>query len=240
MFLWSVLVYALISLAVHFLFLGSVISFSQPQEKTSYQRVKLKVTVAEVKQEPKVVESPAPPAPPAPPPKPKEIKDAKIAKKKDLTQAQVVRKQDIPQQLATETPIQGLSKDSFAPGAGGFAAPAGNTTMAKDEGKRLRPEDVQQLKQDLSAPAKLVLESVMPPEYTLAAIDAGIEGVYKVEVYIDEEGRVTKAELTKRVGFQMDDRLLDSARNTKWLPRKDELGRSIAGWTSFTFTLKLP
>lgn len=237
-FIGQLVIYAVISVVVHFALLGTVFTFSEYQQKPTYQKVKLKVNVAEVKEEP----PPPPPAPPPPPPpKPKKIEEAKVVKK-EIKQAQVIKQQDVPQQKATETPVQGLNKDSFVPGPGpgGFAAPVGNTTMAQDEGKRLKPEEVQALKQDLSAPAKLVLESVKAPEYTPAAIDAGIEGVYKVEVYIDEEGRVAKVELSKRVGYQMDDRLLDSARGTKWLPRRDELGRAIAGWTSFTFTLKLP
>ncbi len=136
--------------------------------------------------------------------------------------------------------VQGIPPDAVTPDASGISAPIGNTLMTEDEGKRIRPEDYRELAGDLSSDARLILGSVKVPAYTDAALEANLEGNFVVDVYVDEVGNVLQAELRKRVGFGMDDRLVEAARVAKFKPRKDKLGRAEAGWAEIKFSLVIP
>ena len=80
----------------------------------------------------------------------------------------------------------------------------------------------------------------MTPIYTDDAIDMGLEGTFIVDVYVDVSGAVQTAELRKKVGYGMDQRLLDAARKARYEPRKDQFGRPLAGWAEIAFRLLLP
>jgi TonB family protein len=134
----------------------------------------------------------------------------------------------------------GLNPDSFSKdGSGGFSAPLGNTTDTKDEGQRLSPEEVKGLAKDLSQDAQLVVSSFIRPPYTSEAEDAGLEGSFVIEVYVDANGQVAEAELPTKIGFGMDTRVLDAARKANFRPRKDPLGRAVPGWTQIRIRLTL-
>jgi len=200
----------------------SVLSPSRPPDRLPAVKVK----VAE-----KVIESlPEPPkkAPPTPKPRPKE----KVAATRALPQ-----QPNIP----PPPPVQGLSQDSFSADGKGISAPAGNTLLVPDEGKRLRPDEVQALRaDDLSRDAILIRSKMETPKYTEEAIDAGLELSVKVEVFVDAKGQVGDVELAKPVGYGMDQRLIEAARQAKFEPRLDRFGRPLPGWTTITFKLELP
>ena len=136
-------------------------------------------------------------------------------------------------------PVAGLTANSFSETGTGFVAPAGNTLMMADNGERLSPDQIEALKGDLSAEPQLIAQSVVKPEYTQDAIDAGFEGRVVVDVYVDATGKVVQAELPRRVGYQMDGRILEMARAARFIPRKNPVGQSIAGWGQIKVNLTL-
>lgn len=171
-----------------------------------------------------------------PEPKPKEPPKEKPKKlpKKTPTPNEVVANAK-----ADTTPVQGLTKDSVSD-KGTMAAPVGNTLMIEDTGQRLNPNDVGALKGDLSAPASLIRSSVETPPYTEQALDASLEGTWIVDVYVDVSGKVTSAELRKKIGYGMDERVLKAAQSARFTPRKNKYGASEAGWAEIKFTLVIP
>lgn len=156
----------------------------------------------------------------AEPPPPKEIK------KKPKKQAEKVF---------------GMQAESLAKSASGdpsaMAIPLGNSLSVADEGVRLTAEQAQGLAQDLSSDAKLILESVVKPAYSPEAVDANLEGRFTVDVFVEADGRVSSAELARKIGYSMDKKVIEAALQARFKPRTDKLGRSIAGWASITFSL---
>jgi hypothetical protein len=55
--------------------------------------------------------------------------------------------------------------------------------MVEDTGKRLK--DVEALRGDMSAPAKLISNTLKTPPYTDEALDAVLEGSFVVDVYVN-------------------------------------------------------
>ena len=204
------------------LFLVSV-KISEPVK--TYEPVKVRVAEVEVPSP-----EPPPPIPPPPPPQPK---------------PKPLKKTPAPNQTVTQptnsdaAPIQGLTKDSVSD-RGTFSAPVGNTLMIEDTGKRVKPDQVEALGGDLSEPAKLIRGSVKDPGYTTEAEDANIEGVWIVDVFVEVDGRVSSAELRKKIGFGMDQRVMEAAKAARFSPRKNKLGVSERGWAEIKFTLVLP
>lgn len=219
------------SLAVHALSL--VVLEAIPRRAPAPALLPAKVEV-QVVQKPKPVEAPKPaavpdpkPTPPPPPPKKAEAKRAPQPTKTETT-------------AKPATPVLGLNPNSLSSdGSGSFAVPLGNTTDAKDEGKRLTPEEVQGLAKDLSEDATLISSTFEKPIYTPEAEDAGLEGLFVVEVFVDREGRVGDAELRNKIGYGMDEKVLASARKARFKPRRDPLGKPMEGWTEISVRLQL-
>lgn len=197
--------------------------------------VKVKIQIVEAKPEP-VAPPPPPPPPPAPKPSPKPKE--KIQPKKVATIRKPPESQK-PQQEPVK-PLQGLSESSFAKdGKQGISAPRGNTLMTEDTGERAE-EQPQALNVDLSADAVLISSSILVPEYTNAALDANLEGYITVDVFVDKTGLVVEAELRKKVGYGMDQRILDAAYEAKFEPRKNRNGGAEDSWTEIRFNLRIP
>lgn len=172
--------------------------------------------------------------PKPPPPKPKEKPPPR---KKPLSER--VKSQEKPPGEAPK-PIMGLDPSAISPDGKGISAPVGNTLMMADDGKRAKPEDVKPFTGDLSSDARLIRESLKKIEYTEGAIEAALEGKYIVDVYVDEKGVVTSAELRKKIGFSMDERVLEVARLVKFMPRRTRTGVVEAAWAEIQFVLQLP
>lgn len=204
---------------------------------TFTKRDPIRVKVVEKKLEPQIKESvqpePEPPPPPPPPPKPK----PKPKPPKNESAASNKPVQPIPEKPFEA--IQGFNKDTLNPASGpGIAVPIGNTVMTKDTGKRV--EEAPPITGDLSQDARIIPNSYIEPSYTDAAIDANLEGRFIVDVFVDEKGNVVQAELRKKVGYGMDQKIITAAKSARFVPRKNRLGIVESGWTNITITLKLP
>lgn len=186
----------------------------------------VKVRIVEKKEEPKPEPPPPPPKkePPKPKPKPKQVA------------AQQQPKQPPPKE--PPKPIQGLDANSMDPNGKGIAAPMGNTMMTEDTGERAKTPPPE-LQADLSSDAKLIRSSIQDPKYTDEAVEANVQGVVAVDVFVDEAGNVQEVELKKKVGHGMDQRIIDSLKAAKFEPRKNRLGRPEAGWTEVKVNLEI-
>jgi len=104
-------------------------------------------------------------------------------------------------------PVAGLSQDSFAPGAGPGAPTfgAGNTAMAEPPRQAPRPEEVKPYAPvdltSISTEPRLISrptpQEVFGADYPPEAKTAGVQGVTRVKVLIDEQGVVREARAVK-------------------------------------------
>ncbi len=174
-------------------------------------------------------------------PKAPETKPAAGVSPQEAPAPRKINEPKVPPKAATPPPVvQGLSAESFSDkGTTTMAAPAGNTTMAPDEGKRLSPEEIRSLDKNLSQDAVLIAGSFLRPAYTPEAEDAGLEGRFIVEVFVNEQGQVTAAELRKSIGYGMDERVLASAKQSRFQPRRDAKGQAMSGWTEIKVRLTI-
>ncbi len=141
-------------------------------------------------------------------------------------------------------PIFGIPPKTLLPSNSNstISAPTGNTTQIEDKGMRIEKEELNEIPigQDLSEQPHLIRSTVQLPQYTEEALDNNIEGIFAVEVYVDENGNVTQSELKKNVGFGMDEKLLEAARQVRFMPAKDRYGKSMGVWTEIKFKLQIP
>jgi TonB family protein len=213
------------SLAVHLLSFGGVhvVQRFAPEPPQKAEPVKFKVVEKKPVAEPTPKPTPPPPKPTPVPPKPKKLAETRKPEKKPQKNAKKV------QGLTTKSTV----KDSTV------AAPVGNTMMAEDSGVRLSAEELASLERDLSADAQLIRDTLTVPEYTEAAIDAEIEGVVVVDVFVDQQGKVIQAELRKRIGYGMDERVVMAIMAARFVPRKNGKGMPLSGWAELPFKLEL-
>jgi len=176
---------------------------------------------------------------------PEEIKkEEPLVKKPTIHHKKAVLKNPIEHQAKATRhvkPVQGLPPSQVS--SKGIPVPVGNTLMAPDEGKHLDAKDIDALPtegEDLSTQPKLVRSSVELPQYTEEALDNNLEGTFEVEVFVDENGNVSKAELKKKIGFGMDERVLDAARKVHFVAGHDRLGKTISQWSEIKFLLQIP
>jgi len=205
------------SLMMHLSVAGLIVSVDQAPP-VKYEKVRISVVPVEP-----ALPVPVEPVPPPPKPKPS------VEKPKSERETKVAK--------ANAAPVQGLSATALSEGAGGISVPIGNTLMVEDKGIRLKAEQVDPLAKDLSVDARLIASTLEKPVYTDEAIDAGVEGVFTVDVFVDENGAVRDASLESRIGFGMDQRVTASIKKAKFSPRRDKQGRAIPGWTRVRFSL---
>lgn len=217
------------SLLLHLLGFGVLDSATEASKKPKLAPVKIAIVEKpKAPAEPLKKEEPKPP-----PPKPKE--KPPVPKKMP---SERVKPQEKPAE--PPKPIMGIDPSAVSPDGKGIAAPVGNTLMMEDDGKRVKPEDVKPFTGDLSSDARLIRDSLKKIEYTEGAIEAALEGKYTVDVYVDEKGDVTSAELRKKIGYGMDQRVLDVAKLAKFVPRRTKTGVAEAAWAEILFVLQLP
>ena len=207
-----------ISILVHLVSAGWLFRLAKMPILDAPQPIKVRV----VANEPKPID--------VMPPKPKQ-------KEKPKPQNLAPNAQVTPEMPQTDTPVQGLTKDSLSD-QGTMAAPVGNTLMKEDEGKRL--QEVDALRGDMSAPARLIPATLATPPYTDEALDVALEGSFIVDVFVNLDGTVRDAELRKKIGYGMDARVITAVRASKFIPRKNKFGVSEEGWTELKFTLVIP
>lgn len=155
-------------------------------------------------------------------------------KKRSVAQAPIKKEEEIVK------PVFGVDKDTVPTGPG-LAAPVGNTVMTEDDGQRVDAKDIKALSgEDLSSQAILIKTTLTIPKYTEEALNREIEGIFPIDVYVDEKGLVQKAELSKKIGYGMDERVIDAIKEARFTPAKNRFGISEAGWTEIKFRLEIP
>jgi len=207
----------LLSFFVHAMVLAG---FSIFATKRSHRAATEKLTMRVI--EPKVEEV----IPHKPKEKPKPQPKDKVASEKKV---------DAPKPEAK--PILGLDKSTLE-GPGTIAVPIGNTLMKEDDGTRVK--DAEKFQGDMSSEPRLISSTFAVPKYTDEAIDAGLEGAFVVDVFVTENGDVREAELRKKIGYGMDERVLDSTRKAKFTPRKNKFGKALSDWAEIKVRLVIP
>jgi protein TonB len=204
------------------------------------------ITLAEIK---KKHEPPKPPPPPLPPPPPKEDKPKPPPPKPAQSQAKI----------AAETPKDApppleLGADGFADlgsvslggggsGGDGVAIAAGPAAAGPAAGVRgaAAPKPTARRVEQLAATVGPVTcnepvvrprrRTVVSPKYTMQARQAEIEGVVKIEVTVDEAGRVIAKRVVTGLGYGLDESALKAAQDTPFEPAtlcgKPVVGRVI-------------
>ena len=92
---------------------------------------------------------------------------------------------------------------------------------------------------DLSQDPILIQETFIKPEYTKEATAAAVQGLFVIDVFVNENGDVEEAELTKTVGYEMDELLLRAAKESKFTPRRDRTGIPLPSWATIEVRLIL-
>jgi TonB family protein len=220
---WNDRHFVVLSVVAHILGLGLIQLTANFDAQVEKKNEPVKFEIVEKKALPEIPKKPEPP-------KPKREKPKIPPSLKKLDQPPVT----------PVKPVLGVDPEDLTPDAKGIAVPVGNTLMKEDSGERLKAEEVQQYSQDLSADAALITGSFNVPEYTESALDANIEGVFIVDVFVNETGDVQEAELRKQIGYGMDTLVLSAARSAKFKPRKNRLGAAISGWAELKFRLQIP
>jgi protein TonB len=177
------------------------------------------ITMIEAKKKPAAPKEDAPKPPPPPPPPPE--KAPSKAKAAPSPAAAPVRAAEAPPP-SESAPSSG---DGFADlgfamsnGTGGFAVAAGprgaataaivpTTTTRKVSALRPRATDACD-----ETPVKPKPRTIVKPVYTDAAKSAQVEGVVRVEITVDEQGRVVQARVLRGLGYGLDDAALAAAK----------------------------
>jgi periplasmic protein TonB len=192
-----------------------------------------------------IAEVAAPPPPPPPPPEPVKVEPEppEPVRQPERRKAPPAPTPAAPPPEATpdtpsfdDVPDFGLALDG-AVGGGGLAVPvrAPVPEARPRAAKQLnaapvrRSEDV--CNETASKPKPV---SVPQPVYTDAARAAGIEGRVRVELTVDETGRVVKVTVLQGLGHGLDEAALSAARTATFTPAQ-RCGRAV----SATFTIAM-
>jgi len=199
------------------------------------------IELAEVK---KKKEPPKPP--PAPPPPPPEDKPKpRPAAAQPQAQAKVA-----PESKTEAPPPVPMGADGFAdigsvslgngggggPAAGGggpaiaAAAPTASATSTHKV-TQLAPAAADACTEPLVRPKRKV---PVAPKYTMEARQAEIEGVVRVEVTVDESGRVISARVVQGLGYGLDESALAAAKASTFEPAT-RCGKPVVGTTILPF-----
>lgn len=81
-------------------------------------------------------------------------------------------------------------------------------------------------------PSKPRPKKTVHPEYTAAAAQAEIEGPVRIEVTIDEKGKVTQARIVKGLGYGLDESALAAAKQFLFEP-STACGKPVVGHATF-------
>ena len=76
-------------------------------------------------------------------------------------------------------------------------------------------------------PVKPQLSRQVPPAYSSEARQANVEGVVKLEITVDETGRVTQVRVIKGLGFGLDEAAVTAAKQWSFKPAT-RCGRAVS------------
>jgi protein TonB len=199
----------------------------------------------------------APPPPPPPPPPPQDKPKPPPPPPKSASQAKVAA--DAPK---ADLPPVPMGEDGFAdmgglalgngggggdgvaiggPSAGaGAAGPAAVAAAA-------RPKETRKVVQQLAPAAADVCNDPptrpkpkvpVSPKYSLQARQAEIEGVVRVQVTVDETGKVIAARVLSGLGYGLDEAAIDAAKGMVFTPAS-RCGKTIVGTVILPFRFEL-
>lgn len=86
--------------------------------------------------------------------------------------------------------------------------------------------------------ASLDLSSIVTPEFTDEALTVGLEGVFEVEIWVNEQGKVEQAKLRQPIGFGMETNLLEAVQLLRFTPATNRYGVAIADHLIIPYSLK--
>jgi protein TonB len=169
-----------------------------------------------------------PPPPPPPPPTPA------VAKAKSLAPAPKPAAAEPPPEAApppragpagdAPAAMDGFADLGLAMGGNGMALPGGPGRGAAPAPTAAAPAP-RKVKELVAAadeckedPVKPQLDHQAQPAYTSEGRQASVEGVVKLEVSIDENGRVTNVRVLKGLGFGLDEAAVAAARQWTFKP----------------------
>lgn len=219
--------------------LGAV-TLALPRPKTNET---VAIQLAEAK---KKSEKPKPPPPPPPPPSPPEKPKPKPAAQPHAEQAKAAA----PETKTEALPPVPMGADGFAdlgialgngdgpgvpvptgPGAGAAAQTAGagaktKPVVATRKVEQLAAAPGEAACNDPVVPPKV--KSIVKPTYTHDAQQAEIEGTVRVEVTVDESGRVVRARVLTGLGYGLDESALTAAKSMTFTPAM-QCGKAVVG-----------
>jgi periplasmic protein TonB len=189
----------------------------------------------------------AAPAPPPPPPEPAKVEPeppepAREPERRKAPPAKVQAAAPPPEAAPSapsfdDAPDFGLALDG-AVGGGGLAVPTRAPTTEAPKPrvvKQLGPAPARRTEDACSDPASKPRPVNVPqPVYTDAARAAGVEGRVRVELTVDESGRVVQVKVLQGLGHGLDEAALAAARSATFTPAQ-RCGRAV----SATFTIAM-
>jgi periplasmic protein TonB len=210
------------SLALH---VGVAAGFASiPKEK---RREVTAITMASPK---KKAAPPKPAAPPeAPKPPPPEKSPARSQRRARAAPAEA-KPQAQPAHAASPSPLGGAADFGLSmtggTGSGGMAIPAGNSGAAAEAPpssqqapKKLTQQAARPAGDDCDErPVKPKPRTMSQPAYTERARAAKVEGRVRVEITVDEQGRVSSARVVAGLGHGLDEAALAAARQMTFQP----------------------
>lgn len=185
--------------------------------------------------EPEVPPEPEPEPPPPPPPPPKPAPEPPPP----------------PPAAAPEPPPAQEAAPSEAPafadlglvmgggGPGGVAVPSGRPARQREAPSKQAAAAARKAPPSCTEePTRARPKKVVPPTYTPEARQAEIEGPVRIEVTIDEEGRVTRARVVRGLGYGLDEAAVAAAQGMLFEPSR-RCGKAIASTLAFNMRFTL-
>lgn len=185
-----------------------------------------RISISEVKKTKPAKAEPPPPPPPAPPPV-REMR--KLARKAPAPPPPAPAPALAAADAAPAQPVAsfGLTlSGGVGMGADGIAVPLGNSLRAAPEKVAHKAEPKALVARAEEEPADSCLEalvkpkpiSVPQPTYADRAREAGVQGKVRVELTVDETGRVIDAKVIESLGYGLDEAALEAARASRFEP----------------------
>ena len=207
----------------------AVLIFAYPVHKAKkYEKVAVAIHETKKAKPPEPVKPPEPPKaePPPPPAAPKMAAPPPKA---------APPKAAAPAAVASAVPDLGMVGASGSGGNGPVLPAAGGQPTGAEPVSNKPPPPKDECSE---GPSKAKRVEGPQPTYTQDAREAEIEGVVKVEVTIDESGKVISAKVVASLGHGLDEAALEAAR--EWtFEAATKCGKAVAGSSTLPFRFKL-
>jgi periplasmic protein TonB len=184
-------------------------------------------TAIEIAEAKKPAKPPPPPAKVDPPPRKPEppARERRAAAAKAPAEAPPPPEAPTPNSAVNDLPDFGLALSGGVDGTGVALPSGGSPRGAQAATAKAAPKRLQAVATSSEAldpcqdpPAKPKLRNVPQPAGTEAARAAGIEGKVRVQISVDETGRVVDVKLLQGLGYGLDEAALAAARQAEFDP----------------------